>query len=162
MQNLFNNIGESEKNRILEIHNIAKSHFGTSIIKEQSEFKNLSVLYNCLNIKSNSIEEIHLDEINQLLDSLFDATNSLDWGSDWDEEKITSALENANSQEVNQAQKALSCYMRSQKIQMQDNNPLLSICRTAFTSYGHTDISDLGYKKRAQKALKKLGILTSI
>ena len=52
--------------------------------------------------------------------------------------------------------------MRSQKIQMQDNNPLLSICRTAFTSYGHTDISDLGYKKRAQKALKKLGILTSI
>ena len=41
MQNLFNNIGESEKNRILEMHNIAKSHFGTSIIKEQSEFKKL-------------------------------------------------------------------------------------------------------------------------
>jgi len=59
-------------------------------------------------------------------------------------------------------QNILRCFFKGINFSIQDNNPLLTICRKTFTTMGMTDIGDKQNKIRAQKALSKLGILTKI
>jgi hypothetical protein len=134
------------------------------VIKEQQPYidENLKVLYVCLGLSPSNIDEIHLDEINELLSNLYDATNDFEFESNWDEEKFINALEMTNPREVNAAQKALTCYMSKKGIKIIDNNPLLTMVKTAFTTLGYTDIGDSEYKKRAQRVLAKLGIKGNI
>jgi hypothetical protein len=168
MKNLFNDISQEEKNRILEMHSgrkpIIKETYSNkkSMIYEQEDMGNVSILYSCLGTDAEAMKEFHLSEIDELLDVLFEATNEFNWESDWDEEMLVSALELGDLQSVNDSQNALRCVMKKLNISIQDNNPLLTICRKAFTSFGHTDLGDDKNKNRAQSALLKLNIKTRI
>lgn len=132
------------------------------VIKEQQDIANLSILFECMGMDALAAGEIHLDEVSEGLDTIFDATRALEMDSNFDEEMLIQGLGQLQTSEVRDIQKYLSCFMRKKNIQMVDNNPLLTICRKAFTTLGRTDIGDSGYKAQAQKELKRLGIPTRI
>ena len=132
------------------------------VIKEQKDLSNLSILYECIGMKPNAEGEIHLDEVSQGLDTIFDATQGLMMDSDFDEDMIVKGLGELQTSEVRNIQRYLSCFMKKTNIQMVDNNPLLTICRKAFTTFGSTDFGDSGLKSQAEKQLKRLGIQTKI
>ena len=127
-------------------------------IKEQKDLSNLSILYECIGMAPNA----HLDEVSQGLDTIFDATQGLMMDSDFDEDMIVKGLGELQTSEVRNIQRYLSCFMKKTNIQMADNNPLLTICRKAFTTFGSTDFGDSGLKSQAEKQLKRLGIQTKI
>ena len=132
------------------------------VIKEQKDLSNLSILYECIGMEPNAEGEIHLDEVSQGLDTIFDATQGLMMDSGFDEDMIVKGLGELQTSEVRNIQRYLSCFMKKTNIQMVDNNPLLTICRKAFTTRGFTDIGDSGLKAQAEKQLKRLGIATRI
>ena len=123
--------------------------------------RNLSLINDCLGI--DGVEEIHLSEINPIIDGLYDATNGLEFDSDWDENGIVQALQKGNGQLAKSANQALTCFMKKMNIPIVDNNPLLTICKKAFTTGINvpglrTDFGDKDKKVAAQKALTSLGI----
>jgi hypothetical protein len=131
------------------------------VINEQSDMRNLSVLYDCLGI--DGTDEIHLSEVNPIIDGLYDATNGLEFGSNWDENGIVQALQQGDGQLAKSANQALACFMKKMNIPIVDNNPLLTICKKAFTTGINvpglrTDFGDKNDKVAAQKALSRLGI----
>jgi len=132
------------------------------VIKEQEDIANLTILYECIDIDDLSYGEIELSEVSQGLDTIFDATQALIMDSDFDEDLLVKGLSQLQTSEVRQVQKYLTCYMKTKNIQMSDNNPLLTICRKAFTTFGSTDFGDSGLKSQAEKQLKRLGIQTKI
>jgi hypothetical protein len=106
---------------------------------------------------------------NFLLDTLMEATDSFNDGGaiNWDEEKIVKALEGSTIKDANLVQKVLRCLLPKIEFrELQDNNPLLTICRIVFTNslmgVSFTDPGDQELKMKAQKALKKIGINTNI
>jgi len=130
-------------------------------INEQSDMRNLSILYGCLGI--NGTEEIHLSEVNPMIDGLYDATNGLNFNSDWNENGIVQSLQQGDGRLAKSTNQALACFMKKMNIPIVDNNPLLTICRKAFTTGINvpglrTDFGDKGIKATAQKALTSLGI----
>jgi hypothetical protein len=135
--------------------------FVKRVINEQSDMRNLSLIYDCLGI--DGVEEIHLSEINPIIDGLYDATNGLEFDSDWNENGIVQALQQGNGQLAKSANQALTCFMKKMNIPIVDNNPLLTICKKAFTTGINvpglrTDFGDKNNKVAAQKALTRLGI----
>ena len=125
------------------------------VIKEQKDLSNLSILYECIGMEPNA-------ELSQGLGTIFDATQGLMMDSDFDEDMIVKGLGELQTSEVRNIQRYLSCFMKKTNIQMVDNNPLLTICRKAFTTFGSTDFGDSGLKSQAEKQLKRLGIQTKI
>ena len=130
-------------------------------INEQSDMRNLSILYGCLGI--NGTEEIHLSEVNPMIDGLYDATNGLKFNSDWNENGIVQSLQQGDGRLAKSTNQALACFMKKMNIPIVDNNPLLTICKKAFTTGINvpglrTDFGDKGMKATAQKALTSLGI----
>jgi hypothetical protein len=132
------------------------------VIKEQEDIANLSILFECMGMDALAAGEIHLDEVSEGLDTIFDATQALDMDSNFDEEMLIQGLGQLQTSEVRDIQRYLSCFMKKTNIQIVDNNPLLTICRKAFTTLGRTDIGDSGLKTQAEKQLKRLGIATRI
>ena len=129
------------------------------VIKEQYDAGNLSILLQCIGVD----DEFHLFEVSEGLDTIFDATNSLQMDSDFDETMLIKGLSQLkNSSEVREIQNYLSCFMKKRNIKMEDNNPLLTICRKAFTTFGSTDFGDSKLKSQAESQLKRLGIQTKI
>jgi hypothetical protein len=130
------------------------------VINEQSDMRNLSVLYDCSGVDESEVE---LSEINSIVDGLYDATNGLDFGSNWDENGIVQTLEQGDGRLAKSANQLLACFMKRMNIPIVDNNPLLTICKKAFTTGINvpglrTDFGDKNYKVAAQKALSRLGI----
>lgn len=130
------------------------------VIKEQSDMRNLSIIYDCSGVDESEVE---LSEINSIVDGLYDATNGLEFDSDWDESGIVQTLEQGNSRLAKSANQLLACFMKRMNIPIIDNNPLLTICKKAFTTGINvpglrTDLGDKGHKAAAQKALIRLGI----
>jgi hypothetical protein len=134
------------------------------VISEQSDIGNLSLIYDCLDLDGAAgREEIPLSKINPMLDGLYDATNGLEFNSDWDEDSIVQALQQGNGKYAKFANKILTCVMKRMNVPIVDNNPLLTICKKAFTTGINvpglrTDFGDKDNKAAAQKALTSLGI----
>ena len=134
------------------------------VIKEQSDMRNLSIIYDCSGLDASEVE---LSEINSIVDGLYDATNGLDFGSNWDENGIVQALEQGDGRLAKSANQLLACFMKRMSIPIVDNNPLLTICKKAFTTGINvpglrTDFGDKDNKAAAQKALANLGIMGRI
>jgi hypothetical protein len=130
------------------------------VIKEQSDMRNLSIIYDCSGVDESEVE---LSEINSIVDGLYDATNGLDFGSNWDENGIVQTLEQGDGRLAKSANQLLACFMKRMNIPIVDNNPLLTICKKAFTTGINvpglrTDFGDKNDKVAAQKALSRLGI----
>jgi hypothetical protein len=130
-------------------------------INEQTGLRNYILLFDCLGI--DDAGEIELSEVNSLLNDLYDATNELQFNSDWDENSIVQALQQGNRELAKSTNQALTCYMRRLNIPIVDNNPILTICKRAFTTGINvpglrTDFGDKDNKAAAQKALINLGI----
>jgi hypothetical protein len=157
-------ISEEEKNRILEMH---KSPTKKGYLKEQQDLANESILQEC----AYKLYKIEGDENNPqstgipFLDMIAEACRDFIKTDDWDEEKIVEALEFGSPNDVKKSQEILRCFFKSARwgaFPLQDNNPLLTIARKAFTTMGMTDLGDKELKMRAQKALSRFGIKTKI
>ena len=133
-------------------------------INEQSDMRNLSLIYDCMDLDGvASVDEVHWSEINPIIDGLYDATNGLNFNSDWNENGIVQSLQQGDGRLAKSTNQALACFMKKMNIPIVDNNPLLTICRKAFTTGINvpglrTDFGDKGIKATAQKALTSLGI----
>jgi hypothetical protein len=138
------------------------------VIKEQSDMRNLSIIYDCADLDGAAgVEEVELSEINPIIDVLYDATNGFEFDSDWDENGIVQALQQGNRGLAKSANQLLTCFMKRMNIPIVDNNPLLTICKKAFTTGINvpglrTDFGDKDNKAAAQKALANLGIMGRI
>jgi hypothetical protein len=138
------------------------------VVNEQSDMRNLSLIYDCMDLDGEaSVDEVHLSEINPIIDGLYDATNGLEFNSDWDENGIVQALQQGNRELAKSTNQILTCFMKRMKIPIVDNNPLLTICKKAFTTGINipglrTDFGDKDNKAAAQKALANLGIMGRI
>jgi hypothetical protein len=138
------------------------------VVNEQSDMRNLSIIYDCADLDGAAgVEEVELSEINPIIDVLYDATNGFEFDSDWDENGIVQALQQGNRELAKSANQLLTCFMKRMNIPIVDNNPLLTICKKAFTTGINvpglrTDFGDKDNKAAAQKALANLGIMGRI
>jgi hypothetical protein len=83
------------------------------------------------------------------------------------ENGIVQALQQGNRELAKSANQLLTCFMKRMNIPIVDNNPLLTICKKAFTTGINvpglrTDFGDKDNKAAAQKALANLGIMGRI
>jgi hypothetical protein len=166
MKNLLGDISQEEKKRILEMHESATRK---QYLKEQEYGygKNEDTMLDCAESlgfigRDGNCEGRCLETEIILLDKIMVSCDAFN-DTDWDEESFVSALENAKISDVKPTQTILMCTLKKiGGFQLQDNNPLLTIARKAFTTMGMTDFGDKELKMRAEKALSRLGIKTKI
>jgi hypothetical protein len=160
-------ISEEEKKRILGMH---ETETRKQYLKEEEEYgygKNQDTMLDCAESlgfigRDGDCEGRCLETKIKLLDKIMVSCDAFN-DTDWDEESLVSALENANISDVKPTQTILMCTLKKiGGFQLQDNNPLLTIARKAFTTMGFTDFGDKELKIRAEKALNRLGIKSKI
>jgi len=138
-----------------------------NVIREQQSEGNEIILCNCteklykISCENEEGEYVGFQGKLPLIDGIMEATYYFT-SDDYDEDALINALEMGKRNEVEMYQNILRCFFKGINFSIQDNNPLLTICRKTFTTMGMTDIGDKQNKIRAQKALSKLGILTKI
>ena len=141
------------------------------VISEQSSSVNTMILDECGEKFGYPIVEGQITS-NKFIDRL---TNACYWFDsalgDWNEEGIVNALKIATPKTYSDGQKILQCafkrgfrssFTKGQEFSANDPDPIMSILRKAFKTYGITDIGDSDNLLKAQKELNRLGIKTKI
>lgn len=128
----------------------------------------IDLVYKCAKVQKGMINQVH-DDISPFLNQVLLAcqhftSNNLNWY----EESFVPALENVtkNKADFDKTQNILRCLLPKKGIQIEENNPILTICRKMFTTkFFGKRVPDPGEGtniNRAQIALAKLGIVSPI